>query len=95
MAATGQFTPFHYWPALCTSIAYGGSFHGEGRELAIGDCQSPAPRQVKAFAGVLEVEDRLHETTLLPVSFPAAKPGQCPKVKDDANLRYFVPAMFR
>ena len=95
MAAAGQFTPFHYWPALCTSIAYGGSFHGEGRELAIGDCQSPAPRQVKAFAGVLEVEDRLHETTLLPVSFPAAKPGQCPKVKDDANLRYFVPAMFR
>ena len=88
--ATGEFTPFHYSPALCTSIAYGSSFHGEGRELAIGDCQPPAPRQVKAFAGVLEVEDRLHETTLLPLSFPAAKPGVCPKPKNDANQGYFV-----
>lgn len=95
MTAAGQYTPFHYWPALCTSIAYGSSFHAEGRELAIGDCQSPAPRQVKAFAGMLEVEDRLHETALLPVAFPAAKAGECPKRKDDVNLGYLVPPISR
>lgn len=88
----GRFASFQYLPTLCTTIPYGGSFHGNGRELAIGDCQSPAPRQVKAYAGMLEVEDSLHETAAFSITFPAEKPGQCPKMMDEVYPIYFVPA---
>jgi len=86
-----RFKTFQYQPTLCTSIAYGGSFHGKGRELATADCRSPSPRQVKAFAGVLEVEDTLHETAPLLVTFPADQAGQCPKRLDEAYSIYFMP----
>ena len=92
VSATPRFTPFQYWPTVCTKIPYGSSFHGQGRELAIGDCQAPAPRQVKAYAGVLEVEDSLHETAPLALAFPAEKPGQCPKMLDKIYPIYAVPA---
>jgi len=88
----GRFASFQYLPALCVTIPYGSSFHGNGRELAIGDCQSPAPRQIKAYAGMLEVEDSLHETAALGITFPAEKPGQCPKMMDEVYPIYFVPA---
>ncbi len=91
-SATQGFTAFRYWPTVCTKIPYGSSFHGQGRELAIGDCQAPAPRQVKAYAGVLEVEDSLHETAPLAITFPAEKPGQCPKMMDRVYPIYVVPA---
>ena len=91
-SAAGRFTAFRYWPTVCTKIAYGSSFHGQGRELAIGECQAPAPRQVKAYAGVLEVEDSLHETAPLAITFPAEKPGQCPKMLDPVYPIYVVPA---
>ncbi|MGK5027083.1 hypothetical protein ACQ4WM_20255 [Janthinobacterium sp. RB2R34] len=88
----GRYTPFHYLPTVCTTIPHGGSFHGNGRELALGDCQAPAPRQVKAYAGMLEVEDRLHETAPLTITFPAEKPGQCPNMLDEVYPIYFVPS---
>lgn len=91
-SATQGFTAFQYWPTVCTKIPYGSSFHGQGRELAIGECQAPAPRLIKAYAGVLEVEDSLHETAPLAVTFPAAKPGQCPKMLDPVYPVYVVPA---
>lgn len=89
---TGRFTAFQYWPSVCAKIPYGSSFHGQGRELAVADCQAPAPRRVKAYAGVLEVEDRLHETEPLAVTFPAEKPGQCPTTLDEVYPIYVVPA---
>lgn len=74
----GHFTPFNYGDPSCNHMPYGGSFHGYGRELAIGDCKAPSPRLIKGYAGVLEVEDSLHETASLAVTFPDAPTGACP-----------------
>lgn len=91
-APPGRFFSFQYWPSLCTEIAHGSSFHGNGRELAVGDCKAPAAREVKAYAGILEVEDRLHETAPLSVTFPKAKPDECPAMMDEVYPIYVVPA---
>lgn len=80
----GRYTPTIYHSSTCESPAYGKSEIGLGKEIAYTDCKvggdSMSSRNVKGFVGLLEVEDRLHETPPTKIAFGQASGSGCDNV---------------
>ena len=73
-----RFTPLKYEASLCGRSRFGESATGMGRELMELPCEAPGVRRsVRGWAGLLEVEDRLHRTDPIEVDPGLAAGRSC------------------
>jgi hypothetical protein len=77
----GKFVRWVHTGSLCTTVPFGGSILGVGKELVYGACKEGADKPVSSFVrgevGMLEMGDKLAMTPELEVHFGDAKAGGC------------------
>ena len=80
-APAKAFIESEYRSSLCADAGFGASEFGPGKDLVYASCQKAGEaverRQVRGFAGMLELEDMLHETPVLDIGFEQASGPGC------------------
>jgi len=81
-AAPRAFVPYQYRSNVCTGAPdFGASETGADKDIIFTGCPklgaAPDKRLVRGFAGMLELEDALHETPVLDVRFDQASGPAC------------------
>lgn len=71
------FSSIPYSPSMCAPEHFGKTARGDGRDMVFASCQSRARVSVRGWAGLLEVDDRLHQAAPTPVDFGTAAPSAC------------------
>lgn len=73
-----QYQPMVYKPSLCPDEPFMSTAFAAGRDIVHAQCATrPGPVTVRGWAGMLEVEDRLHPTDTLRVDLSQAAGGSC------------------
>jgi hypothetical protein len=67
-----------YFAALCGDRAFGTTALGDTREIVYNTCETPKGRvSIQGWAGLLEVEDRVHPTNVLNTDLSTAQGNSC------------------
>ncbi len=75
---TNRYTTLEYVPSLCPIEPFMGTAFAGGRDIVHAQCNTrPQPVTVRGWTGMLEVEDRLHQTDTIRVDLGQAAGGAC------------------
>jgi hypothetical protein len=76
--ASQRFALTEYSPSICGADDFASTAYGQGRDMVYAQCgEKPAPSSVRGWAGILEVEDRLHLTESINVNLGPAVRAAC------------------
>jgi hypothetical protein len=76
--AAKRYSLTEYSPSLCGADDFASTAYGQGKDMVYAQCgDKPAPSSVRGWAGILEVEDRLHLTEPISVDLGPAVRAAC------------------
>jgi hypothetical protein len=76
--ASQRFALTEYSPSICGADDFASTAYGHGKDMVYAKCgDKPAPSSVRGWAGILEVEDRLHLTDSVDVDLGPAVRAAC------------------